>query len=151
MFWTCQAVFKLEPCMFKYGLSVSKLGLPLFNFEHLCFNFYCLRLMLDYHCLNFHQCLCFFSSCCTHCIHMCMAEFLACITVHGIYYMSHFILLIPTEMAARPMSILLEELNWSLVKLSTLQNFRTKNNIPDICYKSHRKWEFHRWKVSKNL
>ena len=27
----------------------------------------------------------------------------------------------------------------------TLQNFRTKNNIPDICYKSLRKWKFHCW------
>ena len=29
--------------------------------------------------------------------------------------------------------------------ISTLQNFRTKNNIPDICYKSLRKWKFHWW------
>ena len=29
--------------------------------------------------------------------------------------------------------------------ISTLQNFRTKNNIPDICYKSLWKWKFHWW------
>ena len=27
----------------------------------------------------------------------------------------------------------------------TLQNFRAKNNIIDICYKSLRKWKFHWW------
>ena len=27
----------------------------------------------------------------------------------------------------------------------TLQNFRTKNRIHDICYKSLRKWKFHWW------
>ena len=29
--------------------------------------------------------------------------------------------------------------------ISTLQNFRTKNNIPDICFKSLRKWKFYWW------
>ena len=29
--------------------------------------------------------------------------------------------------------------------ISTLQNFRTKNNIPHICYKSLWKWKFYWW------